>query len=130
MRTILTVIILFISIHQFAEKRYIAKAYFFAHQLKDDSWKEDKWRDCDIPIFWENDSNFIRIFSEANQLIQYTEMDTIRTDTVNIYKANSVDENNLRITFSYIEFKEGYKYMQINYVNMYYVYAIKEVENF
>lgn len=130
MKISFTIVILFISIQQFAEKRYVAKSYLFSQQLKNNSWKQEKWRDCHIPIFWDNDSNFIRIFSEANQLIQYRVMDTIKTDTLNIYRANSIDENNLKIVFSYLEFKECCKYIQINYQNMYYIYAIDEVENF
>ena len=103
-------------------KKFTAKAYSFSNDNR-----QSKWRDCEIPIIWEIDSGLVKISSF--QQIFYLKMSHFDFDSVKIGMANSIDKNNLKMVFKFIEFKEGCSFMEITYSNLQYIYEVKEEEN-
>lgn len=122
MKLLLIISGLFVCIQQFAETRkFIATAYAFS-----DENSVGEWNDCNVPITWYQDSGVVRIYSEANQRIFYLNIAEFDYDSVKVSAAHAIDENTLKIMFKYIEFKEGFKYIEIDYSNIKYVYALTE----
>ena len=122
MKWILLIIVFLIHEPQFAKPRkFTAISYSFSSTNKIGKWKE-----CEVPIVWEVDSGLVKIFSEANQRILYLNMAYFDYDSVKISVANSIDENNLKMLFRFIEFKESGKFIEISYSNIQYVYEVKE----
>ena len=123
MRWLFLTLALLVNFQQFAETRkYVAESYIYSTPKR-----VSKWSKCNIPIEWDKDNNTVRIYSEADQKITYKEIIEHPSDTVNILVINAIDEDSLKLILHYIEFKEGYKYFQINYQNIQYVYAVKEI---